>query len=438
MRSKAIFIALNLFLWSPPGFTAPYTLPSGQSLSRGPISSPQSSSLFSANPAAISIGVKNRNSLGIGALSSMGAGIEQTALSGIQNTFTRFNIDSRKELTPTEVDGLKPTYDQRFRLASEEAYLVQYNFLVQSPFMPMIFNFDTLGGVAAVNIRASVQNQVSLLYKPIVYNPLSRRMSSGSAFYSKNANLIETSLSYSRKIFDFFSDTNVAGNGLYIAGRINYLQIGLRKSFLPVYEYRKIDYLSYDEFKKPSSLKTVASFDLGAIVQYDNFTYGISIEDVNVSSIDYESFDSTSCSSSSLVHSPISCELAQTFSDEIDLNETYTLYPKVTVEFGVTDTSQRWSFSTYHQVNPRLDFFGNPRQDSGFSLSFQPLDKIYPSYRAGIHKNLVGTKLSYLGLGFSALRIFHLDLAYGLESSGLRSKPYPRKLALNAGVNVEF
>jgi len=100
--------------------------------------------------------------------------------------------------------------------------------------------------------------------------------------------------------------------------------------------------------------------------------------------------------------------------------------------------NKRLALSGYYTLGKASNFVGNEYQHTGASAEFRFRNWFVPSVRAGINKNLVGTKLTTLHAGLGLFGVFNLDAAVSTDSSKIDDTSVPRYVAVSLGFEQRF
>lgn len=100
--------------------------------------------------------------------------------------------------------------------------------------------------------------------------------------------------------------------------------------------------------------------------------------------------------------------------------------------------NKRLALSGYYTLGKASNFVGNEYQHTGASAEFRFRNWFVPSVRAGINKNLVGTKLTTLHAGLGLFGVFNLDAAVSTDSSKIDDTSVPRYVAVSFGFEQRF
>ncbi len=417
--------------------------PAGENLTNGPIANFQSVIGHTNNPAtgASALAVQEWN-IGIGLVSSVGFGLElgpvdnlTSQLEGLSDQLELFESNPSQELA-TEISD---NFDGFLEEAGEKGYLQLHMGI--HPIAPIVWNSrNTLGGSLVFDVNVAVQAQLNILDAPLIYNTTAQGaelLQTNSAVYLKVGAIAESSLAYSRSLYK-----NDYGT-LYSGVRAKYYLAELRKSLTGVSQIEDAQKLLEDELDIAISGEQALGVDLGLMWASDFYRAGATVRNINSPSFSYETVGLNCDTKTGAVQD--SCNIAKSFSGEIDLEEKWVMDPQINLEFALYNSSRNWFMAVSGDVSPVNDAVGNELQWFTASVGYATRSWLLPGARLGYRKNLAGSQLSTANVGLSLFKILHLDVAYGLESikaEGLdlpqTGNTVPRILQVNLGIDLLF
>lgn len=430
---KRTLLASALVLAATHATATPVFHPSGANLSYGGASNTQS--IFSTvnNPAA-GASVFNKRDNGefrMGVWSSLGVGLELAQMDRFVDNFDALQAEmNNNNPTIDSVRQMKQTFDGFLVQLGDEAYLAQLDVATHIPLMPLVIAKPRLGGSLVFDVNLGVQTKLRFLDSPLEFNPETQEPETNSAVYAKAGAVGQASLGYSREVL------NTDLGALYTGVRGSYYQVGLRKTLLGFAVAEDLNILLENEGSKPMAFSSGFGLDLGVLFVGDRFRVGAEIDNLNSPSFAYDTIGGDCSTLTGTVAD--SCNIANAYSDEIDLQEVHVMHPQARLEAAVFSASQNWVLGLVADANPVNDLLGNPTQHVGISGAYASGSWIVPGFRLGVHTNLAGTQLSYASIGLSLFKIAHADAAIGLDSIDVDGQTLPRKLALNLGLDLSF
>jgi len=438
---KRSLFTLALFGTSLSLAAAPVFMPSGENLTYGESGNHQSLQSYTNNPAvgASSLGMTSWN-FGMGApVSSVGVGYEvgpvDSMAQEIDDLSKRLNEFDPATSGIDEVNTIKADFDSFLEKAGENGYL-GLNVGMSVPFMPIVWSSsEVLGGSLVFDSNVGVQAKLSILDSPIVYNPDDETdpLQTNTAAYIKLGAVTETSLGYSRPVFEH------SKGHLYAGLRAKYYMVGLTKTLVGISQMESANAAINNKVKdvqnnfKP---ETAVGVDLGLMWVAPNYRLGATAKNINSPSFAYDAVG-VDCESKTGVEAD-SCYIAKSYANEIDTEEKYVMDAQVTIEAALYNTSRDMVLNFVADTSPVHDPVANDVQWMSVSAAYATSSWIIPGVRVGYRKNLAGSQLSAATAGLTLFKIVHLDVAYGLETIDVDGSPQPRMAQANVGLNVLF
>jgi len=440
---KRLAQSVILLSASAGAIAEPIFHPAGENLGFGPIANHQSLISHTNNPAtgASSMDVE-ASGFGIGLVPSLGIGFEIGAvgnmaanLEDLEEQITAFEDNPSQD----RANQIKADFDGFLLDAGENGYLQLH--IGVNPIAPIVWNSkDVLGGSLVFDVNAAVQAQLSVLDSPIEYNPLATdpadALQTNTALYIKAGAVAETSLGFSKQLFSNRSGALSAG----VRGKM--YQVTLKKKLAGLSQFSEVNSLVKDEAEVETTGQTGFGVDLGVIWAAQNYRVGATLRNANAPSFEYDELG-VDCASK-VGTDQDSCNIAVSYSHEIDMKETWTMDPQVNVELAAYNSSRNWFVAMSADASPVNDAVGNELQWFTASLGYAGRWKIPAGFRLGYRKNLAGSQLSAATLGLSLLKVIHLDVAYGLESIEVKdsetdeTQEVPRMAQVNLGIDILF
>ena len=301
-------------------------------------------------------------------------------------------------------------------------------------------------------IQDSVQNNTEIDRDDIVDT-----LAIDAGLYLKYAFVDEFSLDYSYPIGNFSS---LGGADIFIGTRLKLLAVTLEK------EVRAVRRLIADEsaaeqetrdafnsFQDSASSQNAFSpdavaLDFGIVFDWEWSSLGFSAFNINTPSLDYPAIG-LNCSGTD-----VDCFLAESFSDQIALQETYVIDSRYRIEGGVHSFSRRWNLLFSYDLKEFNDPVAETYQWSNIVFQFVPSPIIgdyglnwIPSLRFSYNKNLTGLENEYYAVG-TTWGFVTFDLAFtdfATVSSAISGEPTTEDfgdelhtLAVNVGLDLSF
>ena len=421
---------------------APVFIPAGENLTYGENGNTQSLSAYTNNPAvgATSLSTTSWN-FGMGVpISSVGIGVEVGPVDSMAQEIDALSAKLQefetKDPTIADVNEIKARFDGFLLEAGKSGYF-GVNVGLQVPFFPIVWSSaDTLGGSIVIDSSIGVQAKLSILDSPIEYNPLAEgtsQLQTNSAAYIKLGAVTETSLGYSRPLFEY-------GEGqLYAGFRAKYYMVGLTKTLVGISQMDGAEQAINDKVKEVQDdfqPETAVGLDFGLMWVDSNYRLGATFKNVNSPSFDYDPVG-VNCETKTGAAQD-SCNIAKSYANEIDTQETYVMDAQVSVEAALYNDSRNLVLNFAADTSPVHDPVANQLQWMTVSAAYATNNWIIPGVRVGYRKNLAGSQLSAATVGFTLFKTLHLDAAYGLETIDVDGQPQPRMVQLNLGLDLLF
>jgi hypothetical protein len=127
--------------------------------------------------------------------------------------------------------------------------------------------------------------------------------------------------------------------------------------------------------------------------------------------------------------------------------DAVALKPHMVLEASVFSANRRWLMQSSLATNATPDFVGEPQRYGTLAVAYNAdryqgdfaalLNYIVPSVRLGVRRNMVGSRLSVTGLGFS-WGIFSLDISASQKSINVDGSKAPRAAGVAFSVAEKF
>ena len=438
---KRSLLTLALLSTSLTTVAAPVFMPSGENLTYGEAGNHQSLLAYTNNPAvgATSLGMTSWNFGMAAPISSIGIGLEVGPVDSMSQEIDALS-DVLNDFDPEtsgidEVNDIKARFDSFLVDAGANGYL-GLNVGFHVPFLPLVWSStETLGGSLVFDSNVGVQAKLSILDSPIEYNPLdeSDPLQTNSAAYIKLGAVTETSLGYSRPVFEH-------SNGQLYAGlRAKYYMVGLTKTLVGISQMDSADAAINDKVKEVEDdfqPDTAFGVDLGLMWVAPHYRVGATFKNINSPSFNYDTVG-VDCESKTGAAQD-SCFIAKSYAEEIDTEEAYVMDAQVSVEAAYYNSNRDLVLNFAADTSPVHDPVANEVQWMTVSAAYATSNWIVPGVRVGYRKNLAGSELSAATVGFTLFKMLHLDAAYGLESIDVDGSPQPRLAQVNLGLDLLF
>jgi hypothetical protein len=288
----------------------------------------------------------------------------------------------------------------------------------------------------SVSTRAYGSAHVEILDDNVRYNPLQQTLETNAAGYVKVSDMLEFSFGYSRLVWQ---STNRDWEGdLHLGARLNVQRLGLSKQVIGFQAADGDEDLSdiflddYEDFKNET---TELSLDLSAYWSAKNYNIGLTISNLNEPEFDYGELGKN-CNRLSNDISQSNCLTALSYSDRIDLTETYKATRYATVQANYISNDNRFS-ADFSLESDHITPVGVEEQWMTASIAYKPETSFAPNTRLTYSNNLVGNELSYLS-GELTWGWFGLGLGYSLDKTTIDGDSTTRGAFLNLAISNQF
>ncbi len=311
--------------------------------------------------------------------------------------------------------------------AGKEGYLKTSNgFYI--PFFPLYWRPSFLPGTLTFEANAETQVKVSVLSDELSYDPAKETFTTATSAYLKSGLQTKFSVAYSQE----FSPKAIAdwGGTLMIGGRINIYNLELSKQVyqLQLLEGEDIEDVVEDQYKKNRVGTTNIGIDLGLVWLTPDYRLGASIANLNAPSFEYGLIGTQCDTFTEGSDQQSNCYISDYFTNTLGLikaHEKHKKNPVITLD-GSYFLLSNWLLSGAAELASYDDATGTENQWLNASTAYHPTRAWLPDWRLGYSKNLVGSKLSYVNLGFTLANTFNIDFSMALEDAVIDEEKNPR------------
>lgn len=437
IAATTILIAFLHPVWASPGHH-----PSGSNVTWGAVSNHQTIFGPVNNPAAGSAILGWRSGgFGMGILSSVGLGYEFGPVTDLLDNIDKVQTDLESiqsgNLDITTIDTTL-TFANTFLKEAGDVGYANVSLALHAPFFPLVMTSkDWFGGSIVLDASLSVMPKLRVLDAPVEINPLidpltnaDKMVSTRTSIYLKAAAVGEFDVGYSRPVMQ-------NENGVLNAGITTKLYtVSLNKTLVALMQMDGASAVLEDQASDIVSKPIAFGFglDVGALWVSKNYRTGAVLRNINAPSFKYNAIG-TSCDDPTLTTAAAEgCYLAQSFGNEIDLVETYTMNPQLGLEGAIYTDSKNWVLATSLDAWSANNPVGDPYQWFTLSGGYAPTNMLIPGFRVGFRQNLAGSALSYGSVGVNWLML-SLDASAALESIDYNGSPIPRGAFINLGID---
>jgi len=342
----------------------------------------------------------------------------------------------RDDITLDEANGLIDRFNSILSLAGEEGY-ININVGLE---LPLSFLWKREKDTLSVSTRAFGTARVEVLDDTLQFNPLQNTIETNSAGYIKVANMLEFSLGYSRLVWKNEKETisEYLKGDLHLGARLNIQTLGLSKQVIGFQSAEGDEDLAdtftddYDDLKKDT---TEFALDISAYWSAKNYNVGLTLSNINEPEFDYEQLG-VNCSEISNTISQANCFTALSFSDRIDLSETYTANSYATIQANYINDADTFS-TDFSLETSHLTPVGVEEEWVTASISYKPKTSFVPNSRLTYSKNLSGSKQTYIS-GELTWGWIGLGAGISLDDTLIDGDKVPRGGFINLAISNQF
>ena len=266
--------------------------------------------------------------------------------------------------------------------------------------------------------RLPMSDHVIIDVKPLI-QVVTGFIDNDSSMITKSTRTFDLSLGYSRQAW-----SNESGN-LYVGAEAHlYIKQLSRASirFGDISDSEELFEAIRDaNFRSDERL----GVDLGALWVGENYQLGVQVTNVNEPKFTFPDVDLN------LYRNPVSVQtLLQ--DQQYEMNRQWKL------EGSWFSKERSWSGHVGYDVDEATDPMGDEFQWATLSIGYSRDSWWFPGARLGYRENLAGTKLKYLGLGFTAFRYFNFDVSSALDVVRIEGKKLPLGLMVSLGFEIAW
>lgn len=410
---------------------APGYLEYGSGLTLGTASTYHGVPGSSQNPAANGLALPKDSGFRSGILNLANIGLEIGPVDNfVEEIEDLEDALDQENITADEADALKARFDELLVQIGDQAYLT-LDVNAQVPMFPMVFR--AFGGAVGVDLGVAATVRSSVLDAPLVYNEVQEKMETRTAAYIKSGIFSRVGLSYARPWHDL--SYGPLNGTVHIGGRLNVIQGRLSKQIAALDSSSEDDAFdrAQDNYDANEATSTGVGVDFGLMFAAERYQLGLNLKNLTAPKFDYGPVG-VNCASIADEGQREDCFVAQSFGDEIALNETFELEPQATVEGLYRILGSNWTVNTSLDLNEVNNVVGDKYQWWAAGLGYRSQRFWLPALRLGLRQNLAGSKLSTANVGLTLFGVLNLDVSYGLETVEYDGTSAPR----NAGINLGF
>lgn len=446
---KRLITATAITLATSLAHAGPLYHPQGPNLSYGAVSNGQTIMSDITNPAAgAAVLQKNGNQYRLGIPGSIGAGIE---FGEVDDLYDRLDAEANKFQnlqTPANTGSAAAAVaDINAALASLNTVLADvqtdgYAKAFASVDIPLVIAHKGFGGSLAFDLNKSFGTRATGLHEIVTFNsadaligvddltddiglnlvggiPTSYTIDNDSSVLIKASLVTDLSLGYSRPVFK----TEEAI--LYAGARAHYYTVEQSRLAVRMTALSDVQQQFEDAMDQDRSSDTGMGLDVGVLWVSEHYRAGATLTNINEPDFDTGTIDLTGY------------DLAGPVAQQLASENSFTMEKQLTVEAALYTASQNWVISGAYDANAVKDSLGDEYQWATVSAAYATDTWFLPGIRAGLRKNMAGTKINYLSVG-ATLAMVNLDLAWSTDKVTIDGESVPRGAILNLGVELSF
>ncbi|WP_075186223.1 conjugal transfer protein TraF [Teredinibacter haidensis] len=436
---KKIVVVAALGALAVPAYAGSNGIYIGPNHTTGDIPSEYSVFAANTNPAAAALVVAEEDSFRINYLPSIWNANE---LGKVDNF-----IDDLDELIdilddPSLAEGSVSETLERFNTVLVEMGESGYSKTsigLTAPILPLYHYNHLLEATFFADFSYGATIGMSVLDDELTFDPQNLLFSTNTSAYIKSGIEARLSGGMSKKLYTFGDDD---GLELYGGFKLNVIHLRLSKQLIALQQLNgeSIEDVVEDSYDENLESTSNMSLDIGVLLVAERYRAGLTITDINSPSYNYGAVG-TNCdrfSDASIERS--NCDTAAYFvqaKGEIIAQEQHTQEALATVS-GVFNLSRKWMVSGELELAEYDDIVGHQNQWLNLGTAYNTNSNVWPSFRIGYRKNMAGSELSSVNLGFTLFGRLTLDGSWGMESTEVDGTTVPRMFGFSVGFQQKF
>lgn len=165
--------------------------------------------------------------------------------------------------------------------------------------------------------------------------------------------------------------------------------------------------------------------DVGVLWTGNNYQLGATFANINEASFAFPAADETIYSDLEVI-------------EFLRQDQIYTMERQLTLESSIFSSNRRWMINLEYDTNAVPDPMGDDYQWASVSAGYLTDSWWLPGIRASYQRNLAGTEFSYVGLGFTVLKVLNFDVASTLDTVHVDGHKLPQGAMARLGFQVNF
>ena len=414
--------------------------PSGTSLTRGSVVSPNDLNSSTHNPAAPSYLLKGQSGFQSNFISPFGLAYEVGKVDSVINELDDLiNILEDENLSAEEALNAKDRFDPFLQSAAQDG-MIKVGGNLALPFTPLLYQSNEYGTFSAdLQFYGSLRSTVIDDKIAIININDTYKINTSAALYVKSAGAISLGLGYSRPVWNYNESLLHAGI------KINVNQYKLAKNLISLAGLEDGENVAdaiENDYENNANSSTNIGVDAGLIWASKFFTAGLSIVDINEPEYEYGELGVATSDCQDLSGLSLeNCFVAQQAIAQGRLSAGETFIANAQANFSAATwfgEGIRWGFHTSIDLNDKNDAIGDAYQWANVGATTQFNNWLVPELRLGYTKNLSGTQLSYYSVGVTFFKQAELDVRWSDETVEIDDSNAPRSAYFSFAIQTQF
>lgn len=435
---KKIALALSAALATPLSFAGTTAIAPGTLSTTGPTLDHNALFAATVNPAMADLMVAPDEQVRLNYFVGMGTNVEiGDANAFIDKTEELIDILDDPSLATGSTQDTLDEFNAILHEIGEQGY-VKNSTRIYLPGLPVYYKSSFFPGTVYAEVAVDTQWRLSVLDDELQYNNQNNSFTTGTAAYVKSGIQQRISVGYGRELFEELSFNGIGGR-LTTGVQVNIYKMELSKQIfvLEALDGEDIQDTVQDQYDNHLNSTVALGVDAGIIWDADRYRLGFSVTDINSPKFKYGDIGLNCEAQPAASAASSNCNATSLFVDEIDLNEVHTKHATARTDVTVFPLSSL-SVSGSLELASYSDIVGTDNQWASMSMAYSPQSRFIPAVRAGVQKNLVGSQLTSIGLGFTLFQAFNFDLATSTESIEHEGSSAPRRFSFSIGFEESF
>lgn len=240
-----------------------------------------------------------------------------------------------------------------------------------------------------------------------------------SSIVTKASQTYEFNVGYSRQVWP------TKAGSLFVGGDANLYFMKLSRlsvRFGDITDSDELfDAIRHSEFRDATGI----GFDLGALWVANNYSVGLSVNDINEPTFNFPDVNLDPYTSEPIIGFLVA-------------DQKFTMESQWKFEGSIFSANRRWTVNLGLDANAVPDPMGDDYQWFTLSAGYATNSWWLPGIRAGFRQNLAGTEMSYVGLGLTAFKFVNFDIASALDTVDISGTKLPQGLMASIGFQIAW